>query len=232
MRGRRPATGSGLRGRAPLPSPVSSPSAGASPSATPTAPPGQAGSARAAINAGDAWLLQLPTNSDGSGNVDEVAQPELATYSSEFYSDTEDGGVLLRTTADGETTSGSNYSRSELREMDDAATRSAWDTSSGRHVLNLRTAVLRLPDVKDQGSVAQVHGGDDDLVQIRLHGSDLRVHAHLEGASNDAYIESLDTDYQLGTPFDLSRATRRTSRPAPTSRPTPAPIRRRRPTRS
>jgi hypothetical protein len=45
---------------------------------------------------------------------------------------------------------------------------------------------------------AQIHDGDDDVLQIRLEGSTLSV----QYADGDEQVV-LDPDYRLGTPYDL-----------------------------
>ena len=64
------------------------------------------------------WKVQLPIGAEE--DPDEVTQPELATYAVDPWfvaTDTCDG-VRFRAAVDGVTTGGSNYPRSELREMD------------------------------------------------------------------------------------------------------------------
>ena len=56
----------------------------------------------------------------------------------------------------------------------------------------------RLPQAKPEVVTAQIHGGDDDVMQIRLEGNRLMVQ-YADGAKQI----TLDPDYRLGTPFDI-----------------------------
>lgn len=65
------------------------------------------------------WKLTLPVDLDGDGKVDEIEENELQGWSDTayFYTDPVTGGMVFRTVPSGTTTSGSSYTRSELREM-------------------------------------------------------------------------------------------------------------------
>ncbi|WP_052362551.1 polysaccharide lyase family 7 protein [Falsirhodobacter sp. alg1] len=65
------------------------------------------------------WKLTLPADRDNDGKVDEIEEEELQGWSDPrfFYTDPATGGMVFRTAPDGKTTSGSHYTRSELREM-------------------------------------------------------------------------------------------------------------------
>jgi len=144
----------------------------------------------------DNWYLTLPTG--GDGDPDTVQAPRLAAYSSSFFevNDSKDG-VVLTAPVDGVTTKNSSYPRSELREM--AGEQEAkWSNGSGTHTLRATEAVTELPPSKPEVVAAQIHGGDDDVLQIRLEGSHLMVQ-YADGAEQ----VTLDPDYQLGTPYDI-----------------------------
>ena len=73
------------------------------------------------------WKITIPTIT--SGNAAEIKQPELATYniSPWFVVVSEGNAVRFRAAVNGSTTSGSEYPRSELREMvDNGKTNAAW----------------------------------------------------------------------------------------------------------
>jgi alginate lyase len=142
------------------------------------------------------WHLTLPT---GEGDDPEVVrQPELDTYSgAHFHLDDSATGVVFTTNAGGVTTSGSDYPRTELREMD-GTERAAWSSRSGVHTMRLRAAITALPPVKPEVVTAQIHDGDDDVLEIRLE--DRHLIAQYEDGDRDL---TLDPDYRLGTPFDL-----------------------------
>ena len=61
-----------------------------------------------------------------------------------------------------------------------------------------RQAVTRLPVVKPHVVTAQIHGGDDDVVLVRLEGE----HLMAEYDDGDSSV-TIDPAYRLGTPYDL-----------------------------
>jgi len=96
-----------------------------------------------------AWLLQLPL-SDGNGNVIQISQPALATYTSEyFYTDASDNGMTFWAPINGAHTPGSLYPRSELREVKD------W-TFKGTNEMNVVIQVMTVP-TNGKITIAQIH---------------------------------------------------------------------------
>jgi hypothetical protein len=142
------------------------------------------------------WYLTLP--SGAAGDPDTVEQPRLAAYTSNFFrlNDTRDG-VVFTTTAGGTTTKNSHYPRSELREMNGSA-KAAWSNASGTHTLTARQAITALPKAKPEIVSAQIHGGDDDVMQVRLEATKLVVQ-YDDGKSEIV----MDPNYRLGTVFDV-----------------------------
>jgi hypothetical protein len=142
------------------------------------------------------WYLTLPTGTEGDPR--DIEQPQLQTYSGEYFrlTDAQDG-VVFRAPAGGVTTENSNYPRSELREMD-GTEHAAWSSTTGTHVLDVRQAITEVPPVKPDVVAAQIHDGDDDILQIRLEGSTLAVQ-YDDGEKQVV----LDDDYRLGTAYDI-----------------------------
>jgi len=105
--------------------------------------------------------------------------------------------VVFTAPVDGATTQNSAYPRSELREMN-GEQKAAWSNGSGRHTLRATEAVTELPESKPEVVTAQIHGGDDDVMQIRLEGNHLMVQ-YADGGKQ----LTLDPDYRLGTPYDI-----------------------------
>jgi hypothetical protein len=169
--------------------PQAPPSVGAAPSATPSPFrfPGE-------IIHAENWYLTLPTGVEG--DPDTIPTEELGTYSSEYFhlTDAKDG-VVFTANAGGVTTSGSQYPRSELREMINGENAS-WDGRSGTHVMELDQAITMTPSIKPDVIAGQIHGGDDDVMQIHLSGTKLTV----KYADGDEEVV-LDDDYQLGERF-------------------------------
>ena len=75
----------------------------------------------------------------------------------------------------------------------------AWGTDDGAvHRLTARLAVTRTPPVKPHVVCAQIHDGRDDVLKIRLERR--RLFIERDGMPD----VTLDADYALGTPFDLT----------------------------
>jgi Alginate lyase len=168
----------------------------------PPAPPPPAGSAAPTATAQypaevldlTNWYLTLPTGSPGE--PDTVMQPQLATYTSEWFH-VDGDGVAFTAGAGGVTTQNSTYPRSELREMD-GAKKASWSNTSGTHVMELREAFVALPVAKPDVVGAQIHDTESDVIEVRLEGARLLVK---NGADNSDIV--MDPDYVLGTPYDL-----------------------------
>jgi hypothetical protein len=144
----------------------------------------------------DNWYLTLPTGSAGS--PDTVKQPNLASYSSDYFElNQARDGVVFTANAGGTTTKNSKYPRSELREMS-GSEMASWSNESGTHTLTTRQAVIALPPAKPEIVTAQIHGGDDDVMQVRLEGTRLLVQ-YADGKSEIV----MDPNYRLGTAFDV-----------------------------
>ncbi|TQM45856.1 polysaccharide lyase family 7 protein [Pseudonocardia cypriaca] len=166
-------------------------------------PPGQ----EAPIGAGKAefpadlldlsnWKLTLPTGAAGS--PEEVLAGKLSKFTNEFFKVNESrDGVVFMAEVGGVTTKNSHYPRSELREMQ-GDEKAAWSNPGGTHTLEVREAILAVPKVKPEVVAAQIHDGNDDVLQIRLEGERLSVQ------SDDGQSETvIDPAYRLGTPYDL-----------------------------
>ena len=144
------------------------------------------------------WKLTLPVGEPDSPT--EILQPELASFVLDpyFRLDDDSSGVLFRAHAGGVTTSGSDYPRSELREMTNAGSDlAAWSMVSGTHTITIRQAILHLPVVKAHVVAGQIHDSEDDVVMIRLEGE----HLFVEGGGSE--LGDLNTSYQLGTEFTV-----------------------------
>jgi poly(beta-D-mannuronate) lyase len=142
------------------------------------------------------WYLTLPTGL--AGDPDTVQPAQLAGYSNDYFRlNKSRNGVVFTAPVTGATTKNSHYPRSELREMN-GTEEAAWSNESGRHTLRATEAVTELPESKPELVTAQIHGGDDDVMQIRLEGNHLMVQ-YADGAKQ----VMLDPDYRLGTPYDI-----------------------------
>jgi Alginate lyase len=140
------------------------------------------------------WYLTLPTGAEG--DPDTVSTKDLATYASEYFrlNDSKDG-VVFTANAGGATTENSKYPRSELREMI-GGENASWDGRSGTHTMELDQAITKTPSTKPDVIAGQIHGGNDDVMQIHLSGKKLTV----KYADGDKEVV-LDPSYRLGERF-------------------------------
>ncbi|MCD0489969.1 polysaccharide lyase family 7 protein [Pedobacter sp. MC2016-14] len=146
------------------------------------------------------WKLTLPVNTEHNGNPDEIKQPELNTYADEnyFFLNKKKDAVTFKAMTGGETTSGSNFPRSELREMqEDSKTPAAWSSAEGTHTLFIDQRVTHLPDVRKHIVVGQIHDAERYVIFFRLEGTKLLVSA------NGGERTVLDANYVLGTRFTV-----------------------------
>lgn len=146
------------------------------------------------------WKLTIPAGEDDDAT--EIDQPKLATFQDPrfFHVDPTRTGVVFHAGVRGVTTSGSDYPRTELREMVDGGRKEAsWSNKRGTHVLLLQQAITSLPKKKPEVVAAQIHDDEDDVLMVRLNGSRLIVETDQDGD-----IGTLDPDYVLGTKYTLT----------------------------
>jgi hypothetical protein len=101
------------------------------------------------------WELQEPVGSPGSPTTIPPGQLKGPTgfHDSYFLTDPTDGSMTFWDPENGVTTSGSDYPRSELREMTAAGREAAWQTA-GTNTLSATVKVSRVPD---HVCVGQIH---------------------------------------------------------------------------
>jgi len=147
------------------------------------------------------WRLTLPIETDRAGTPDEVRQPELASFVDPQYFHVSANGsaVIFRAHCGGKTTKGLSFPRCEMREMTDGGMkRAAWETDGNViHTMAMRAAITVTPEVKPHVVCAQIHDAEKDLLMIRLEGTKLIIERNSLGDV------TLETRYELGTPFDL-----------------------------
>ena len=170
-------------------------------SAAPASPPPSTGGRVAdrlpseIIDTGD-WYLTLPTGREG--RPDLVEGSALARYHSQFFQlNQARNGVVFTAGTDGATTSGSQYPRSELREMF-GSEKASWDGRKGKHTMEIVQAITETPEEKPDVIAGQIHGTSDDLMQVHLSGQRLRV----KYADRKKFVD-LDPNYRLGTVFTV-----------------------------
>jgi hypothetical protein len=101
------------------------------------------------------WELQEPVGSPGSPTTITPGQLKGPTgfHDSYFFTDPTDGSMTFWDPENGVTTSGSDYPRSELREMTAAGGEASWQTA-GTNTLSATVKVSRVPD---HVCVGQIH---------------------------------------------------------------------------
>lgn len=142
------------------------------------------------------WKVTVPLG--GSEKPTEIKQPELATYKLDPWFIAVSGGVRFRAPVNAVTTSGSNYPRSELREMTNNGEKNAsWSSNSGTHTMFLEQAITAVPEKKKHVVAGQIHDADDDVIVVRLEYPTLYV--NVDGKN----LHTLDSDYTLGERFKV-----------------------------
>ncbi|WP_158874031.1 polysaccharide lyase family 7 protein [Antarcticirhabdus aurantiaca] len=115
------------------------------------------------------WKLTLPVDSKGGITGTAVEVKSLIGYeNANYFFDRADGAMVFRAMAEGATTSGSKYARSELREMN-GSERAAWSLAEGG-TMTATLSVDAVPTRADGSAgrvvVGQIHGQDDELVRL------------------------------------------------------------------
>jgi hypothetical protein len=144
------------------------------------------------------WKLTLPKGS--VENPKEIKQPVLDTYEITpwFITNKTGDGVQFRAPVNGVTTKGSDYPRSELREMTkNGTTNASWSSTSGTHTMYLDEAIMAVPEAKPHIVAGQIHDASDDVIVIRLEYPNLYV--NVDGKNK--YL--LDGNYTLGKRFTV-----------------------------
>jgi poly(beta-D-mannuronate) lyase len=142
------------------------------------------------------WKVTLPMERPDGGAA-EVLQPELRTFSDPYFHVTcARDGVAFSAYCGGAKTPGTQFPRTELREMIDGGSAPAsWSVSSGTHTMWVTEAVMHLPTRRPEVVTAQIHNATDDIVMIYLK-RDLLYVQH-----NGTNLGVLDANYALGTIF-------------------------------
>ena len=192
------------------------------PKGGPTKPPSEVGYPADVLDLTN-WKLTLPVDGDGDERADEIRQPCLAVacydpsrkmydnpvftepFSSVWFHVTDDRkGVVFRAPVDGATTSGSDNSRSELRELapadeDGEEVEARWSNEgTAVHTMEVEQAIIATPRRYPSVVTAQIHDGDDDVILVKYREG--RLFADADGGDFD---ETLDENYRLGTRFKL-----------------------------
>jgi hypothetical protein len=135
------------------------------------------------------WKINLPTRNQ------QVSQPQLGSFTDAAFQVVTAAQFTVH--CGDQPQPGSDYARSELREMNPDGSNAAWSTTSGDHIMRITERVTHLPVAKPQLVCAQIHTDTDYLVLVELNDKRLYVR------NRDAVAGVLDSGYELGTFFDL-----------------------------
>jgi hypothetical protein len=142
------------------------------------------------------WYVGLPIGEEEKPL--NIKQPQLATYSIDpwFRATPDCAAVQFRAAVNGVTTSGSNYPRSELREMTNSGqTMASWSSTSGTHTMVVDQAITALPKEKPHIVAGQIHDASDDVSVFRLEDKKLYI------TDGDDKHTLVTDNYVLGTRF-------------------------------
>lgn len=148
------------------------------------------------------WKLTTPFAESGSNRPIEISGDQLQKFRDDrcfFESETAAGAIVFRAHCGGVTTKNSSYPRCELREMQrDGQTRIGWSTAgSVTKTLQARVAINQLPRKKRHVVALQIHDSEDDLIMLRFEDKKLFLER------NQLPTVMLESNYRLGTPFDI-----------------------------
>jgi hypothetical protein len=159
------------------------------------------------------WKLTIPADgSDAGTTADEVKWPELGTYRnfSFFHATSDNKAVVFRSPVGGAKTGGSVFARSEMRERTlwdgSSQTNCDWSNQSSTHSLSITQMVTHLPRVVPRVVVGQIHDPRDEVVMIRVDGSNIIAEASYPDPNYEdgrKVQRSLATGYRLGTFFTI-----------------------------
>lgn len=161
------------------------------------------------------WKITLPLDSSGgmTGTAVEVKPIPLDYQKSPYFYTAADGGMVFQAPVEGATTSGSKYSRSELREMTSSYTNAAWTIDQGG-TLSATLAVNEVPTKSDGTKgrimVGQIHGPNDELNRLYYDNGKIYFHDDKSGPNHQEtqfYLKSSTgafTNIPLNSIFDYT----------------------------
>ncbi len=147
----------------------------------------------------DNWKLSVPDANNDGGNPSQIQQPELHDYSSPYmFVASGRKEVVFHTPAHSPSQPGSDYPRTELREMtNDGQSEAKWSSRGSTHTLSVEQAVTVVPSTNPAVVIGQIHDSKEFVVLVRLDGE------HLYAKTHDGEMDTLDDHYRLGTFFSL-----------------------------
>lgn len=119
-----------------------------------------------------------------------------------FEPNSDNSAVFFRVPVTAGTTGGSEYPRTELREMQLNGTSLAeWNGGSGTHYMNYRFRVpSALPATNPWTCIGQIHGASGDIFRVQIEGGNLRVR-YTNPAGGSEVSQTIQA-YSIGTWID------------------------------
>lgn len=147
------------------------------------------------------WKLHIPMDDNGDGVADEVTMPTLRLFEDPAFFHLSDSGdkVVFRARCGDPLSEDSKFPCSELQEMKKGGTEfTSWGTDDGKvHNMTISAAFNAAPEENPHVACARIAGKNEELLAVRLEGKKLL----LKRSGTDPVV--LDTDYELGTFFNL-----------------------------
>jgi Alginate lyase len=151
------------------------------------------------------WYLTLPI---GSGAASMIMQPQLSSYSSQyFFTNGAKDGVVFHAPVQGTTTSGSTHTRSELRETaPNGSLPWGWSAGGGTHIMAASEAITHLPGGNGTLGFAQIHGPGSTwyLILDAVGTGNGTAKLVVKDNTGNATGAIIDAGYKIGTRFGLT----------------------------
>ncbi|WP_083531184.1 polysaccharide lyase family 7 protein [Pararhizobium antarcticum] len=152
------------------------------------------------------WKLTLPVNNDGivSGVGDATERTDLLGFAMPPYFEVASNSISFMAPTNGARTGGSNYPRSELREMDGQGDEYQWRIADGGHLAaTLVVDELPMTSASKPGRIiiGQIHGPDDELCRLYFDNGKLYFMDDKAGeAMEETQFDLVDT---AGNPTNI-----------------------------
>lgn len=124
----------------------------------------------------DFWHLTLPVSSSSkqypADEVKQTSSTPLNKYSGTYFKLNSAKNAIVMTALFGgaTTSSGTAYSRTELRERDASYTAAAWACKTAVRSMTFTSAIISSPTHKPEMSMGQIHDGDSDNLEVQYVG--------------------------------------------------------------
>lgn len=169
---------------------------------------GGGGSGDIEISINGNWNWTGPVANPGQTYASAVWPPTLDTYDTQYFDRQVDGSIIFKAPTSGATTSsGTKYTRSELREiLPDASNEYEWTSATGGR-LECTLAVLEMPTLtvgtSNKTVIGQIHGPNDEMCRLyfdystgagRLYFADDKAGAGTSGTETNFELQDDDGD--------------------------------------